>query len=102
MGGIFVNVINDTFTLPDAGRYFISFSINLTAAVLVSSRVLINRIPSSPLTINPVISLSSYSAIAILSISAGDTLTLQLFGLLGAITLLSSSQGAKLTIIRLS
>jgi len=97
-----VNGANDTFTITNAGRYLVSYRINSTAAVLASSRVLINGSPSTPLTISPVLSVSSYSADAIVTLTAGSTLTLQLFGLLGAVTLLSSSQGAELTIIRLS
>lgn len=95
-----VNGANTTFTVGTTGRYKISYAINLTAALLVDSRVTVNGAPVTALTVNPAISLSRLSAEAVVNLAAGDALQLQLFGLLGAATLLSGGQGAELTIQR--
>ncbi|WP_325175900.1 BclA C-terminal domain-containing protein [Paenibacillus profundus] len=100
--GITVNAANDTFTVSTAGRYYITYQINLTAALLVSSRLLINGAANVASTIVPILSLSSFNNDIIVTLTAGSTITLQLFGLLGAATLINNSAGAALTIIRLS
>jgi hypothetical protein len=79
--GITINAANDTFTIAQAGRYYLTYQVNLTATLLLGSRLLIN---------------------VILTIAAGTTVSLQLFGLLGAATLLGGSAGAAVTIIRLT
>lgn len=102
--GITVNGANTVFTVSTAGRYRISYSINLTAAVLIGSRVVINTttpVPAS--TISAVLSLSSFKAEFITDLAAGTTVELQLFGA-ATVSLLtgSGSQGAALMIMRLS
>lgn len=42
--GISVNGSNDTFTVSTAGRYYISYQLNLTAGLLLGSRLLINGV----------------------------------------------------------
>jgi hypothetical protein len=101
-GDITVNGTNDTFTLATAGRYRISYNVNTTAALLMGSRILINGTAVTQSTITPVLSLSSFSSEILIDITAGDTVSLQLFGLAGAAVLLGSSAGASLMIIRLS
>ncbi len=100
--GITVNGANDVFTVATAGRYFISYQVNTTAALLVSTRLLINGVANTASTVAPVLSLSTFNNDVVVTLTAGSTITLQLFGLLGAATLLSGSAGAALTIIRLS
>lgn len=95
-----VNGANTVFTVGTTGRYRIAYSINLTAALLVSSRLTLNGTPLAASSINPVLSLSRLSAEVVVNLTAGDALSLELFGLLGAATLLPSSQGAALTIQR--
>ncbi|MCY9662772.1 hypothetical protein M5X18_32830, partial [Paenibacillus anseongense] len=101
-GGITVNGLNDTFTVPSNGDYMISYQVNVTTALLVSTRLLINGTPSTPSIISPVVSISEFNNLVILNLTAGSTITLQLFGLLGAATLLSGAAGAALTIIKVS
>lgn len=96
-----VNAGNDVFTVSQAGRYRISYRVNTTAALLMSSRILINGVASVPLTVTPVLSVSSFAAEAIVTLTAGSTLSVQLFGLLGAAVLLNNAQGAALTITRI-
>jgi hypothetical protein len=100
--GVTVNGADDTFTVVNAGRYFLSYQVNTTAALLLSTRLVINSSPNTASTITPVLSLSNFNNDVIVTLTAGSTITLQLFGLLGAATLLNGSAGAALTIIRLS
>lgn len=94
------NAGNTVFTVATAGRYRISYRVNTTAALLMSSRITINGTPSTPLTVTPALSLSSFAAEAVVSLAAGDQISVQLFGLLGAAVLLNNAQGAGLTIQR--
>lgn len=99
---ITANASNTVFTVAPAGRYYISYHINLTAGLLVSSRILINGTPAASSIIAPVASLANFNNSFIVTLTAGSTIQLQLFGLLGAATLLGGSAGAALNIIRLS
>ena len=99
---ITANAANTVFTVAPAGRYYISYHINLTAGLLVSSRVLINGTPFTSSIIAPVASLANFNNSFIVTLAADSTIQLQLFGLLGAATLLGGSVGAALNIIRLS
>ncbi|WP_310605334.1 BclA C-terminal domain-containing protein [Anaerosporobacter sp.] len=102
--GITMNAGNTTFTVNTAGRYRISYHINLTAGIAVGSRILIggNAVPAS--TIAALLTLSNFSAEFITDLAVGDTVELQLFGLTTNVTLLtaSDSQGASLMLMRLS
>ncbi|MDA1636885.1 collagen-like triple helix repeat-containing protein [Bacillus cereus] len=104
LDGFTANGANDTFTVPVTGRYYITYHINTTTALLVSSQLLLNGttpIPGSILT--PIVSTASYNNDVIVSLTAGNTITLQLFGLAATVVLLGGgSTGAALTIIRLS
>lgn len=73
---------------------------NLTAALAIQSRVLLNgtTIPAS--VVSPVLSLSQLQANFIVAATAGSTIQLQLFGLLAAAVL--SPPGATLIIIQIS
>ncbi|OBR29074.1 Collagen alpha-2(I) chain [Bacillus amyloliquefaciens] len=99
---ITANAANTVFTVAPAGRYYISYHINLTAGLLVSSRVLINGTPFTSSIIAPVASLANFNNSFIVTLAADSTIQLQLFGLLGAATLLGGSVSAALNIIRLS
>lgn len=99
---ITANAANTVFTVSPAGRYYISYQINLAAGLLVSSRVLINGTPPASSIIAPAVSLANFNNSFIVNLTAGSTIQLQLFGLLGAVTLLGGSAGAALNIIRLS
>jgi|GEM_PF-1143754 len=98
---ITVNGANTVFTVGQTGRYRISYGVNTTAALLVSSRLMINGAPSAVGTIAPVASVSRLAAEVIINLTAGDNISLQLFGLLGVVTLLPGSQGAALVIQRI-
>lgn len=95
---------NALFTVNTAGFYSISYHVNTTAAVLLGTRLVINgaNIPQS--TVPPVLSVSQFSNEIQVSLTAGSTIQLQMYAPLiaGAATLLSSSLGASIMIIRLS
>jgi len=101
-GGITVNGASDTFTVPVAGSYLITYQVNTTAALLLGTRLIINGAPNTPSTRSAVLSLSSFNNVIITTLAANSTITLQLFGLLGTATLTSGGAGAALTIVLLS
>ncbi|WP_407705144.1 BclA C-terminal domain-containing protein, partial [Terribacillus saccharophilus] len=92
-----------TFTVPATGRYYITYQINVTAALLISSRIVVNGAQVAGTVVSPAVSISSYYGEVITNLTAGNTVALQLFGLVGTATLNGGgSTGASLTIIRLS
>ncbi|PFQ40461.1 hypothetical protein COK05_27585, partial [Bacillus cereus] len=101
-GGITVDATNTIFTVPNTGRYFINYEVNLEAALLLSSQLLINGVGNTASTITPLLSVSQFNNTIIVPLTAGSTITLQLFGLIGAAILLPGSAGATLTIMQVS
>ena len=101
MDSFTVNGGNTIFTVPITGTYMVTYQVNITAGLLVSTQVLRNgtAIPSS--VFSPLASVSAFSATTIVSLTAGDQLQLQFFGFLGAATL-QGGAGATLTVIRLA
>jgi hypothetical protein len=100
LDNITVDTANEVFTVPENGRYYISYGINLEAGLLLGSRILINGTPNLASQINPILSVASFHNSIILPLTVGDTISLQLFGLLGAAAL-QTGAGATLSIIRL-
>ncbi|MGS2746394.1 BclA C-terminal domain-containing protein [Bacillus zanthoxyli] len=100
--GITVSGGNTVFTAANAGNYYISYSINITASLLVSSRITINGAPLAGTINSPALATTSFSATIITTLAAGSAISLQLFGLLAVATLSTTTPGAVLTIIRLS
>ncbi|SET77028.1 hypothetical protein SAMN05216389_12639, partial [Oceanobacillus limi] len=100
LDGITVDGTNTVFTVPEDGRYFISYSINLTASLAVGSRLVINDTPNEASEINPVLTLSNFDGEVIVPLAAGSTISLELFGLAGA-AVLQDGAGATLSIIRI-
>lgn len=96
-----VDGTNTEFTVPVTGDYLIDYAVTTTTALLVSSQVLQNGAPITASIITPTIAASSLSTSFIAPLTAGDTLTLQLFGLLGAATLIGGAS-TYMTVVRLS
>ena len=92
---------NTTFTVPATGTYLVTYRVATTAALLMSSRVLRNGTALAGSTFTPVASVTGFTATTFATLTAGDTLQLQLFGLAGA-AVLQGGNGASLTVIRLS
>ncbi|WP_128211320.1 BclA C-terminal domain-containing protein [Clostridium manihotivorum] len=99
--GISIDASNTVFTVSNAGTYYISYHINLTAALGVSSRLLINSVSNTASVVDPSISLSSFNNSIIVDLNANSTIILQLYGVLGTATLIGGGAGAVLSIIRL-
>jgi hypothetical protein len=99
-----VNPANDTFTVPVTGRYFISYQVNATATLAVTYQLILNGstpIPGS--IVSQIIGVSGYSCNVIVSLTKGNTISLQAVGLAVILSLpTAGSTGAALTIIRLS
>ncbi|BCC43319.1 hypothetical protein BCJMU51_4515 [Bacillus cereus] len=100
--GITISGGNTVFTVANAGNYYISYTINITASLLVSSRITINGAPLAGTINSPALATTSFSATIITTLAAGSAISLQLFGLLAIATLSTTTPGAVLTIIRLS
>ncbi|HQA47757.1 MAG TPA: collagen-like protein, partial [Bacillota bacterium] len=76
-------------------------NVNLTLGILLGARLVINGAPNTASTINPVLVLDSFSAEIIVNLPANSTITLELFGFVGFVSL-QAGAGASLTIIRLA
>jgi hypothetical protein len=100
--GITINGGNTTLTVGSTGRYRISYRVRMTANMLVSSRVLINGAGSAVLVDAPSVATHRLDGDAIVSLNAGSTLGLQLYGLVGTVTLQNAAAGATLLVERLS
>ncbi|MCU5421620.1 hypothetical protein OCF13_06250 [Bacillus tropicus] len=85
--GITVSGGNTVFTVANAGNYYISYTINITASLLVSSRITINGGALAGTINAPAVATTSFSATIITTLAAGDAISLQLFGLLAVATL---------------
>lgn len=99
--GITVDGTNTTFTVGIAGRYRIAYAVNVTVAVALSTRIMINGVANVASTVDPLLSLSNYSNEILVDLSAGSTIQLQLVGASINLTLVSGA-GATLMITRLS
>ena len=90
------------FTVAEAGAYQISYHVNTTLALLMGTLLVINGVNSTPSTINPVVSTSSFENQITVALPANSTITLQLFTTIaGTAVLVGGGAGASLTIIRL-
>lgn len=103
--GITINGANTLFTVPNYGRYRISYHINTTASLLLGARVMINGDAEPASVISPVLAVSNYANEIEVDLPAGATVGLQMFKtsvlLPGVAILLSGGCGASLMIIRL-
>ena len=101
LDGFTVSGGNTTFTVPVTGTYLVTYRVSTTAGLLMSSRVLRNGAALAGTTFAPTVSVNGFTATTFATLTAGDTLQLQLFGLAGA-AVLQGGNGASLTVVRLS
>ncbi len=99
-----VDGANQIFTVPVSGRYLISYHINTTAAINIGTRLILNG--STPIA-STILAASgnknTFSTNSILSLTAGNTIALQLFDFNGNVTLLGGgATGASLAIVRIT
>ncbi len=86
-----------TYQVTTTGAYRISYSAKTTAALLANTRVVVNGIGVQVLADEPVLATNQFSGDAILNLTAGDEISLEFYGLLGAVTL-QTGHGATMTI----
>jgi len=101
LDGFTVNGANTVFTVPDNGNYLISYRMDFTAGLLMTSRIQRNGATLPGSTFSPAVSVDSYAVTLIAALTAGDTLELQLAGLAGT-AVLQGGTGASLTVVRLA
>ena len=96
-------------TVNTPGRYLISYNVNTSVPSNAGTRLMINGKADPASVIAPSIAVpptgvlkSHFSAEIIVDLTAGSTVSLQMFGPLANITLLPGSGGANLSVIRLS
>lgn len=84
---ITVDGTNTMLTVANTGTYRLSYCISTTSALLASTRLTVNGSQLNGSELVPANAVSSYCRETIAALSAGDVISLQLFGLLGAATL---------------
>ena len=99
--GVTADASDTTFTIAVAGRYRISYAVNTTVALALSTQIVINGTPNTASTVAPLLSLSNYSNEIMVDLTAGSTVQLQAVGLSVSLTL-TDGAGATLMIMRLS
>lgn len=97
---VIVNGSNDAFTVATTGVYQIQYSINLASPLLTNSAIFVNGVAMQQTVISPSTSASTFNATAILTLAAGDIISLDLYGLIGIATL-QSGLGASMNILKL-
>ncbi|MFP7282254.1 BclA C-terminal domain-containing protein, partial [Bacillus altitudinis] len=104
INGFTPNGSNDTFTVQQTGKYYITYQVNTTTALLVSTRLWLNGSTAIPGSIqSSAVSTTFMSNTVIVNLTAGNTISLQFFGaVVTAILIGGGATGASLTIIRLS
>ena len=100
LDGFTANGANTVFTVPQTGTYLITYHVNPTVAVAMTSQVLRNG-TAIPGSVRSPVATVSYEATVITPLTAGDTLTLQLSGV-AAVVVLQGGSGASLTAVRLA
>ncbi|MGN7310118.1 NTTRR-F1 domain [Alkalicoccobacillus gibsonii] len=99
LDGFVANGTSTLFTVPVTGRYYVTYRINLTAGLLAGAQAVAGGAPIPGTVISPVLTLSSFEADVITTLTAGTTIGLQLFGVVAAATL-QAGVGASLVAIR--
>ena len=88
---------NTNFTINNAGIYRIDYNINTNSTTTASAGLLINGTPEPSSSVTPSTAVTKLQAFTILTLAAGDVINLQLYGLIGSVTL-QSGQGAGISI----
>lgn len=90
-----------TVTCNTTGNYRIDYRIRTSASVLMSSGVTRNGTQIASLVCSPGITGTQYNGTSIIGLTAGDVLSLTLYGVAGTATL-ASGVGASLNLVRIS
>jgi len=92
-----VDGTNTSFTVINAGTYRIEYNINTNSTTTAAARLLINGTSEPSSYVTPSTAVTKLMAFTILTLSAGDVINLQLYGLIGSVTL-QTGQGAGISI----
>ena len=100
---ITVNPDSTVFTVSKSGNYLITYHVNITAALKMGTRLMINNSSVNDSVIAPVASISSFESRILRMVPAGSPISLQMYtDTVGGATLMGNGVGASLSIIRLS
>lgn len=100
---ITVSPDNTVFTVNESGNYLITYHVNITAALKMGTRLMIDNSSAEDSVIAPVASISSFENRIQRMLSAGALISLQMYtDTVGGATLMGNGVGASLSIIRLS
>ena len=100
---ITVSPDNTVFTLNKSGNYLITYHVNITAALQMGTRLMIDNLSAGDSVIAPVASISSFENRIMCMLTAGVPISLQMYtNTAGVATLMGNGVGASLSIIRLS
>jgi hypothetical protein len=91
---------NTSFTVNNAGTYRIDYNINTNATTTASARLLINGTTEPSSYVTPSTAVTKLQAFTIVTLAAGDVINVQMYGLIGSVTL-QSGQGAGISIQKL-
>ena len=94
-------ITNALSALNQTGTYFISYVIKMTSGLPMSSRITRNDTPILNSISTSSTSSNEYSVSFMQSLTAGDVLSLQIYGVNGSVTL-QSGTGASLNIVRIA
>ncbi|MFF2890372.1 hypothetical protein ACFVSO_26430, partial [Paenibacillus sp. NPDC057967] len=101
LNGVTISGDNTRFTVGETGTYFISYNVELTTSLLVSTGIYVNGVAIPGSRIEPSTSKSSFSKTMIVPLSAGSIVDLRLYGLLG-VAVLNGNGGASMTIMKIA
>ncbi|UCZ72715.1 hypothetical protein LG401_09060 [Bacillus pumilus] len=103
--GFTANGTSTVFTVLQTDKYYITYQVNTTAALLINTCLLLNGATTVPSSVqSPVISTSFIHNTVIVNLTAGSIISLQFFWAVATAVLVGggAAAGAALTIIRLS
>lgn len=90
-----------TITVPTAGTYWLNYSIRTTTSLLMTASMLRNGTTLPRMTSNPGLAGNNYTGSGMITLTAGDTLALQLSGIASTVVL-GSGAGATVNILRIA
>lgn len=96
LNNVTVNVGSNTFTVQQSGTYELEYHVYLTTPILVSSRIQVNGTQITDSVVNPVVPTNYLTKKATVNLIAGDSLSLQLYNLLG-VAILTPGDPTKVT-----
>ncbi|GED66003.1 hypothetical protein LFU01_44550 [Lysinibacillus fusiformis] len=101
LNNVNVNGGSTTFTVQQSGTYELEYHVYLTTPLLVNSRIILNGTELPDSVIVPVTAMDHLTKKATVNLNAGDTLSLQLYNLLG-VAILTPGDPTKVTLLSIT